>query len=259
MRRVAHASAWVLLAAAALVLWPQAWGGTMTYVITEGTSMQPGFEEGDLAVLRTTGDYEPGDVAAYQSSQLETIVMHRVTRVSDGGYVFQGDNNDFVDPETVTDEQMLGKLLLRVPAFGNYLDWLLKPINLAVLAGAAFFLFADRKKEPTVGGTPAQPIGTLRLRSLVLPPSAATAELADEADLERLSAHYGRPILEVEGEARRYVLDGSVVYTWVKAAAAQPRERRSTPQGRDWNYPARHLHSVPVPRAAEDVRQVSSR
>ena len=64
MKRGVHAVAWVALVVAAFVLWPQRWGGTMTYVITSGVSMQPSFAQGDLAVLRTSGDYRVGDVAA---------------------------------------------------------------------------------------------------------------------------------------------------------------------------------------------------
>lgn len=258
MKRGTHAVAWALLAVAAFVLWPERWGGTMTYVLTSGVSMQPGFEQGDLAVLRTADDYRVGDVAAYNSSELKKIVMHRIEKESEKGYTFQGDNNDFVDPETVTDDQMLGELVLRVPGVGNYLGWLSKPLNLLILGAAALFLFGDRKKEPgAAGGSVRRPMGPLRLRSLAVPASAVTAELADESDLERLAEHCGRPILNVEGEERRYVVDGSVVYTWVRAPAAQLRERRSTPQGRDWNYAGRHLQAVPAPRADEDMRQLS--
>jgi signal peptidase I len=255
MKRGLHAVAWVLLAVAAFVLWPERWGGTMTYVITSGASMQPGFEQGDLAVLRSSNEYGPGDVAAYDSRELSQIVMHRITEKADEGYTFQGDNNDFVDPETVTEDQLLGELVVRVPQVGTALTWFLQPVNLAIAAVALLFLFGDRKKEsaPPTGSAPA--IGRLQLHSLELPLAAVTAEVVDEADLDRLAEHYDRPILEVED--RRYVLDGAVVYTWTKEAA-QPRERRRTPQGRDWNYDQRHLQSVPLPRAEGDAQRVSS-
>src|SRR5688572_31024558 len=128
MKRGVHAIAWVLLAVAAFVLWPERWGGSMTYVITSGNSMEPAFVQGDLAVLRSTGDYGVGDVAAYNSSELKKIVMHRIIKESDAGYTLQGDNNDFIDPETVSDDQVLGELVVRVPGVGRYLTWFLKPI-----------------------------------------------------------------------------------------------------------------------------------
>lgn len=257
MKRGVHAIAWVLLAVAAFVLWPERWGGTMTYVITSGTSMQPGFFQGDLAVLRSGGDYRVGDVAAYDSSELSKIVMHRIIKKTDEGYTFQGDNNDFIDPETVTEERMLGELVVRVPGVGKYLTWFLKPINLAIAAGALFFLFGDRKKDTSSGRVPSASLGRLKLRSLELPQNAVTAEVVDESDLVRIAEHYDRPLLEVVGDDRQYVFDGSVIYTWAKAAA-KPRERRKTPQGRDWAYGTRHLQAVPHPRDEEQPRSVSS-
>ncbi|TAL14438.1 MAG: signal peptidase I [Frankiales bacterium] len=256
MKRGVHAIAWVLLAVAAFVLWPERWGGTMTYVITSGTSMQPGFVQGDLAVLRSSGDYRVGDVAAYDSSELKKIVMHRILTETDEGYTFQGDNNDFVDPETVTEDQMLGELVVRVPGVGKYLAWFLKPINLAIGAAALFLLLGDRRKDAPTGRHASASLGRLKLRALELPQNAVTAEVVDERDLERIAEHYDRPVLEVEGDDRRYVLDGSVVYTWAKAAA-QPRERRKTPQGRDWAYGPRHLQAVPHPRDGEPAERVS--
>lgn len=253
MKRAVHAVAWVLLAVAAFLLWPERWGGSMTYVITSGVSMEPGFEQGDLAILRSSSDYGPGDVAAYNSSELKKIVMHRITKETEEGYTFQGDNNDFLDPETVSEQQMLGKLALRVPGVGSYLTWFLKPVNLAIAAAALFLLFGDRKKGVPAGTPVRASIGRVRLRSLQLPDAAVTAELAEEADLQRLADHYDRPVLEVEGDDRRYLVDGSVVYTWAKAER-RPRERRKTAQGRDWGYDARHLQSVPSPRSDEDVR-----
>lgn len=257
MKRGVHAIAWILLAVAAFVLWPERWGGSMTYVITSGTSMQPGFVQGDLAVLRSSGDYRVGDVVAYDSSDLKKIVMHRIIKETDEGFTFQGDNNDFIDPETVSDEQMLGELVVRVPGVGKYLTWFLKPINLVIVAASLFFLFGDRRRDTPTGRASSAPLGRLKLRSLELPQTAVTAEVVDESDLDRIAAHYDRPVLEVKGDDRRYVIDGSVVYTWAQAVA-KPRERRKTPQGRDWAYGARHLQAVPHPRDDEETRRVSS-
>ena len=52
--RSVHLAGYVVLAALCLLLWPQRWGGSMTYVITHGVSMQPSFHAGDLAIVRTS-------------------------------------------------------------------------------------------------------------------------------------------------------------------------------------------------------------
>ena len=259
MKRGLAAAFWVVLAVATFVLWPERWGGTMTYVITSGTSMQPAFQQGDLAVLRSADDYGVGDVVAYDSNELKRTVMHRIIKDTPQGFTLQGDNNDFVDQDLVSEDAVQGKLVLRVPGVGKYLSTIFTPINIILIGGGIIAYLADRKKSSGSGKQAVKPaLGRLRLRSLVLPPAAVTAELMDDADLDRIGAHLDRPVLEVEvdGEQRNYVIDGSVVYTWTKAAA-RPNERRKTAQGRDWAYGSRHLQSVREPGADDPAAQVS--
>lgn len=246
MKRGHHAVAWVALVVAAFVLWPQRWGGSMTYVVTSGTSMQPRFAQGDLAILRSNGNYRPGDVAAYRSTELKRIVMHRITRETAQGYTFKGDNNDFLDPETVSEQQMLGKLAVRVPKVGLAFAWLLKPINLILAVGALFLLFSDRKDKATAPGAASvaaavpPPSGkplVVRITALRLPQELPTADVVDGADLERLAQLYGLAILR-DGTTD-YLLQGGMVFQHLRAvegAARLPSGRRATSAGRDWVY-----------------------
>src|SRR5690242_17225954 len=121
---------YIAIAAACLLLWPQRWGGSMTYVITHGVSMEPRFSTGDLAILRTSSAYDVGDVAAYRSPRLHTVVMHRITAKTPAGYTFRGDNNDFTDPDVVPPKAVLGKLVTRVPKAGRLLTWFVDPLHL---------------------------------------------------------------------------------------------------------------------------------
>lgn len=259
MKRSIHVAAWVLLAVAAFLLLPERWGGSMTYVITNGNSMGPQWQAGDLAVLRAADDYRVGDVAAFRSDDIKNTVMHRIIDEDEeaGTYRFKGDNNKDVDSEVVREEQMLGKLVLRVPGVGKYLNVILQPINLLLIVASIAAFLNDRKKSKALKGgrreSDKPALGRLTLRSLSLPPATVTAELLDEADLDRVAAHLDRPVLEVQGESRRYVVDGAVLYTWTEPVQLpRQRERRATPQGRDWaDTSSRHLQAV------ADEQQVS--
>lgn len=261
MKRGIHAAAWAGLALAAFLLWPQRWGGTMTYDVTHGVSMQPTFRTGDLAVLRKASNYQVGDIAAYRSPSLHTTVMHRIKTKTPAGYTFKGDNNSFTDPDTVTDREMLGKLVLRIGGAGKVLGWLLKPINLLLLAGAVFFLLSDRKDK--VGGSPpaqapradrpAVPAAPLvvRVKALRLPQELPTAELETQSDLHALAALHGIAVLRTENHD--VLLQGGMLFTWDRAEPvrqSRPASRHLNPQGRDWDYSS---------RAAADVIQLDSR
>jgi signal peptidase I len=129
----------LLVAAAAVAvaglgwLWlaPQELGGPATYVVTRGTSMQPGYRTGDLAILRAASRYRTGDVVGYRSRMLHTIVLHRIVGERDGRYVFKGDNNTWVDPELIAPADLLGRTWLHVPLAGRALGTVGDPYALA--------------------------------------------------------------------------------------------------------------------------------
>ncbi|MBJ7454191.1 MAG: signal peptidase I, partial [Blastococcus sp.] len=126
--KIASTSAVVALVLVGMWLfWPTSLGGGTTYVVTHGQSMEPGFSTGDLAVLRPTGSYEVGDVVAYRSESLDTVVMHRIVAVDGDRFVIQGDNNDFLDTDRPTEDQLLGTLFRQVPQGGKILDAITSP------------------------------------------------------------------------------------------------------------------------------------
>ena len=111
----------LLLAVAWIVAGPERLGGSTTYVTTHGTSMEPRFHTGDLALVRAAARYDVGDIVAYRSATLHRVVLHRVIGRRGDRYVFKGDHNDFVDPERPARGQLVGRLWVRVPHGGAVL------------------------------------------------------------------------------------------------------------------------------------------
>lgn len=146
----------VILAGAAWLLWPAGLGGRSTYVTTHGISMEPGFHTGDLAIVRPAASYGPGDVVAYRSVQLDTVVMHRIVGAEGGRYTFKGDNNSWLDPEHPTRDQLVGRLALRVPRGGVWLKRAAGPPGLAastfaLLAAGGGAVTAVRRRRRSMG------------------------------------------------------------------------------------------------------------
>ncbi len=133
----------VLVGAAALA-WlyfaPTRIGGSTTYVVTHGISMEPRFHTGDLAIVRPTDDYRIGQVVAYHSTLLHTVVLHRIIAISGSRYVFKGDHNTFIDPTRPTRALLVGALWLHVPHGGIVMGWLHTPAIAAALSGLAALL-----------------------------------------------------------------------------------------------------------------------
>jgi signal peptidase I len=130
----------LLLATAWIVAGPERLGGSTTYVTTHGTSMEPRFHTGDLALVRAAGRYDVGDVVAYRSATLHRVVLHRVIGRRGDRYVVKGDHNSFVDPERPLRNQLIGRLWVRVPHGGAVLGLLQSPLVAALLCGGVGLL-----------------------------------------------------------------------------------------------------------------------
>jgi signal peptidase I len=138
--RLATVALVLLTVAAWLVLAPTSVGGSTDYVTTHGVSMAPRIHTGDLALVRPAARYRVGEIVAYRSPLLHTVVLHRIVGQAGDHYVLKGDNNNFLDPTHPGRAEIIGKLWLRLPHGGVVLGWLRTPAIAAVLSGGAALL-----------------------------------------------------------------------------------------------------------------------
>jgi signal peptidase I len=119
---------------------PIALGGPATFVIVAGTSMEPTYVTGDLAITQRRSAYAVGDVVAYETDS--GIIIHRIVGGdAEHGFEVRGDNRDTPDLWHPKASQILGVAWLHVPGAGTVLAVIRQPAVFAGLfAGIAFFL-----------------------------------------------------------------------------------------------------------------------
>jgi signal peptidase I len=120
---------------------PAPLGGSTTYVVTHGVSMEPHFHTGDLAIVRSQSSYHVGEVVAYHNKELHTIVLHRIIGRDGSRYIFKGDNNDFIDFEHPAASQLIGALWFHIPGVGATLQSIRSPALVGILVAGALLLF----------------------------------------------------------------------------------------------------------------------
>ncbi len=146
-----------------LTLWvgfaPIQLGGQAVYVIIVGNSMEPGIHSGDLVIARPAPDYQVGDIVTYHNPEMGRLVLHRIIGQESGRFIFQGDNNSWVDAYQPIREELIGKAWMQIPSAGRIIQWLRLPVNMGLMAGALaiFFMvtiFGASKKEKEMNKMP---------------------------------------------------------------------------------------------------------
>jgi len=229
---IALACAWFYLA-------PTSLGGSTTYVVTDGISMEPHFHAGDLALVRSQSSYRVGEIVAYNSHVLHRIVLHRIIGRAGSLYVFKGDNNNFVDFEHPAQGQLIGALWVHIPGVGARLQSLRSPALVGVLLALSFLLFAgaafthrrrrggrgrrrsaDTQLSPGLPATHASEpmLGAVALALVALLPLTALALLA-----------FTRPATSLQPTSVAYQQSGRLSYTANAAPGpAYPGDRAVT-------------------------------
>lgn len=133
---VLSSALWLVLTA---VIWiafaPVQAGGQAAYVIVNGNSMEPDYHLGDLIIVRPSPYYAIGDSVVYESLELERNVFHRIIDMELDRYILKGDNNSWIDAYQPTQEEVIGKLWAHLPQFGKVIQFIRRPIIMAIIVG----------------------------------------------------------------------------------------------------------------------------
>lgn len=106
----------------------------VTYVVTDGVSMNPIYYKGDLVFVVKADSYQVGEIAAYRGSSPGQKVLHRIIGGDDAiGFTFKGDNNQSVDPLNPKANELIGRAVLHIPKGGIWLKPLLSPTGLGMI------------------------------------------------------------------------------------------------------------------------------
>lgn len=128
-RRVFLALAWALLLFSVGLLALRLAG--FQQISTRGDSMEPTFSAGSLLLARLTApqDIRVGDIITFPGpSEAIPNIIHRVAVLKHDGQriaaITMGDNNPVPDPEPLTLNRPLARVVLMIP----YIGWLFTPV-----------------------------------------------------------------------------------------------------------------------------------
>ncbi len=127
-------------------------GGIKTLVVLSG-SMEPAIKTGSVILTKPASEYEVGDVITFgENTKTKTPTTHRINEIReiDGqkAYVTKGDANNAPDQKTVTDREIIGKLVASVPYLGYGVAAAQKPVGflLIVIVPAVIIIYEEAQK-----------------------------------------------------------------------------------------------------------------
>lgn len=130
--------------------------GYSVAVVASG-SMEPALSVDDLIVNHRQADYAVGDIITFRSGS--SLTTHRVTAVTEAGYLTQGDANNAADLDTASPDAVVGRVVGKIPHVGRALAFLKTPFGMMVLVFAGFlivelpFLFQRRRDHANEEGS----------------------------------------------------------------------------------------------------------
>lgn len=91
-----------------------------TYVIVSG-SMQPKLQIGDIVIVKNYQNYKVGDIVTYREN--DNIVTHRIVHINKDKeqndiYFTKGDNNNAEDNIMIQKNDIIGKVVKKIPKVG---------------------------------------------------------------------------------------------------------------------------------------------
>ena len=96
-------------------------GGIKLFTVQSG-SMEPSIKVGSMVITKSQDIYEINDVITFKDREdSRKTTTHRIVGKEDTGimrYTTQGDANDAADSNAVLPNQIIGKVIFKVPYFG---------------------------------------------------------------------------------------------------------------------------------------------
>lgn len=104
-------------------------------------SMSGTIEEGDLIIIKDTGDYKIGDIVTFFQDGDEIPTTHRIYNIDeDGKWVTRGDANNDFDKRSISSDEIIGEVVLVIPYVGTFIDWAVEGGGLIYIIGIFLIL-----------------------------------------------------------------------------------------------------------------------
>jgi signal peptidase I len=127
--------------------------GKLKFFVVQSGSMEPTIHTGSVVVIKQEQDYNVGDIITFgPNTRISSPTTHRIFEKKDSGgvisYVTKGDANNGPDIKNVSQGEVIGKLVFKVPIVGYIVAAIKKPYGfLAIVIIPALIIIFDEIRK----------------------------------------------------------------------------------------------------------------
>jgi signal peptidase len=115
--------------------------GYSSLIVSTGSMNGSDMKEGDLIIIRDTGDYKIGEIVTFFQDGDDIPTTHRIYNIDeDGKWVTRGDANNSYDKRSITSDEIIGEVVLVIPYVGTFIDWAVEGGGLIYIVGIFLIL-----------------------------------------------------------------------------------------------------------------------
>ncbi|MFQ6860858.1 MAG: signal peptidase I [Beduini sp.] len=94
-------------------------------------SMEPTLPVGSMAFTKEQKQYAVNDIVMFEEDGV--IITHRIIEQNNDHFITKGDANNTPDEKEITQEQIMGSVIMAIPYIGYLYIWLKSPIGIICL------------------------------------------------------------------------------------------------------------------------------
>lgn len=118
--------------------------GYSSLIVSTGSMNGLDMNEGDLIIIKDTGDYEVGEIVTFFQDGDDIPTTHRIIYYKDIDGVrywkTRGDANNSPDERLITSDEIIGEVVLVIPYVGTFIDWAVEGGGLIYIVGIFLIL-----------------------------------------------------------------------------------------------------------------------
>lgn len=116
-------------------------------------SMTGTIDVNDMVIIHPQDSYSCEDIITFKSNS-GNLVTHRIQEITEDGYITKGDANNTPDEEIVTEDKVVGSVVMIIPKVGLLVSALRTPLGIfcvvlvgGLLASITFWQKESRQKQ----------------------------------------------------------------------------------------------------------------